>query len=63
MQYSCILSYAKDTFSFISILAYILAHYDQLAEEIVYQCDGKMDAVVIGVGTGGVMTGVARKIK
>lgn len=63
MQYSCILSCAKDTFLFIFILAYILAHYDQLAEEIVYQCDGKIDAVVVGVGTGGAMTGIARKIK
>jgi cystathionine beta-synthase len=44
-------------------LAYILAHYDQLAEEILYQCDGKVDAVVIGVGTGGTIAGVARKIK
>ena len=44
-------------------MAYILAHYDQLAEEIIYQCDGKIDAVILGVGTGGQMTGVARKIK
>lgn len=63
MLYSSILSYAKDTFLFLFILAYILAHYDQLAEEIIYQCDGKIDAVIIGVGTGGVMTGVARKMK
>jgi cystathionine beta-synthase len=44
-------------------LAYILAHFDQLAEEIIDQCDGEIDAVVLGVGTGGQMTGVARKIK
>lgn len=44
-------------------MAYILAHYDQLAEEIVYQCDGQIDAVIVGVGTGGQMTGIARKIK
>lgn len=50
-------------FSFFLFLAYILAHYDQLAEEIVYQCDGKIDAVIVGVGTGGQMTGIARKIK
>lgn len=42
---------------------YILAHYDQLAEEILYQCDGKIDAVVVGTGTGGTMTGIARKVK
>jgi cystathionine beta-synthase len=44
-------------------LAYILAHYDQLAEEILYQTDGHVDAVVIAVGTGGTIAGVARKIK
>ena len=48
---------------FFLFLAYILAHYDQLAEEIIYQCDGRVDAVVVGVGTGGTMTGIARKIK
>ena len=53
----------KRHISFFLFLAYILAHYDQLAEEIIYQCDGKIDAVIIGVGTGGVMTGVARKMK
>lgn len=52
----------KNTFYFI-LLAYILAHYDQLAEEMIYQCDGKIDAVIVGVGTGGQMTGIARKIK
>lgn len=40
-----------------------LAHYDATAEEILYQCDGKVDAVVVSVGTGGVITGIARKIK
>ena len=44
-------------------MAYILAHYDQLAEEILYQTDGHIDAVVIAVGTGGTIAGVARKIK
>lgn len=34
-----------------------------MAEEILHQCDGNVDAVVIGTGTGGTMTGVARKIK
>jgi len=54
--------YALQTFFFLS-LAYILAHYDQLAEEILYQCDGNLDAVVIGVGTGGTIAGIGRKIK
>lgn len=40
-----------------------IAHYDQLAEEILYQTDDKIDAVVLGVGTGGTIAGVARKIK
>ena len=40
-----------------------IAHYDQLAEEILYQCEGKVDAIVIGTGTGGTMCGVSRKIK
>lgn len=44
-------------------MAYILAHYDQLAEEIIYQCDGKIDALIVGVGTGGQMTGLARKFR
>jgi cysteine synthase len=48
---------------FFLVFSYILAHYDQLAEEIIYQTDGKVDALVLGVGTGGQMTGVARKIK
>ena len=42
---------------------HILAHFDQLAEEILYQTDEKVDAVVLGVGTGGTIAGVARKIK
>ena len=42
---------------------YILAHYDQLAEEILYQCDQKVDAVIVGVGTGGTIAGIARKFK
>lgn len=40
-----------------------IAHYDQLAEEIIYQCDGKIDALIVGVGTGGQMTGLARKFR
>lgn len=44
-------------------MAYILAHYDQLAEEILYQTEGNIDAVVVGAGTGGTVAGIARKIK
>lgn len=40
-----------------------LAHYDGLAEEILDQTDGHVDMMVIGVGTGGTLTGVARKFK
>lgn len=40
-----------------------MAHYDGTAEEILAQTDGKVDMIVIGTGTGGTMTGVARKIK
>lgn len=40
-----------------------LAHYDQTAEEIIDQCDGKIDYIVISVGTGGTLTGIGRKLK
>ncbi|XP_044297505.1 cystathionine beta-synthase-like protein isoform X5 [Varanus komodoensis] len=40
-----------------------LAHYDTTAEEILQQCEGKVDMVVAGAGTGGTITGIARKIK
>ncbi|KAA8588027.1 hypothetical protein FQN60_001221, partial [Etheostoma spectabile] len=40
-----------------------LAHYDTTAEEILEQCDGKLDMLVAGAGTGGTLTGVARKFK
>ena len=40
-----------------------LAHYDSTAEEILSQMDGRIDAVFIGTGTGGTLTGIARKIK
>lgn len=64
MALACaIVSGSSQTFFLFFFLAYILAHYDQLAEEIIYQCDEKIDAVVVGTGTGGTMTGIARKIK
>ncbi|KAJ8252831.1 hypothetical protein GJAV_G00206080 [Gymnothorax javanicus] len=40
-----------------------LAHYDTTAEEILEQCDGKVDMVVAGTGTGGTISGIARKLK
>jgi len=40
-----------------------LAHYDQTAEEILEQCDGKVDMLVVSAGTGGTLTGIARKLK
>eukprot|EP00163_Fabomonas_tropica_P033766 TRINITY_DN9063_c0_g1_i1.p1 TRINITY_DN9063_c0_g1~~TRINITY_DN9063_c0_g1_i1.p1 ORF type:complete len:548 (-),score=199.62 TRINITY_DN9063_c0_g1_i1:1541-3076(-) len=40
-----------------------LAHYDGTAEEILAQTGGKVDMIVMGAGTGGTISGVARKIK
>ena len=40
-----------------------LAHYDETAEEIWQQCEGKLDYVVISAGTGGTITGISRKLK
>ncbi|XP_074069991.1 cystathionine beta-synthase isoform X2 [Macrotis lagotis] len=40
-----------------------LAHYDSTAEEILQQCDGKLDMLVAAAGTGGTITGIARKLK
>ena len=40
-----------------------LAHYDGTAEEILDSCDGKLDMIVMSAGTGGTLTGVARKLK
>ena len=39
------------------------AHYFGTAEEILEQCDGKLDAVVMTAGTGGTISGVAKKLK
>jgi cysteine synthase A len=38
-------------------------HYETTAREILEQMDGRVDAVVIGAGTGGTFTGVARLMK
>lgn len=40
-----------------------LAHYDETATEIWTQCEGRVDYVVIGAGTGGTVSGVGRKLK
>lgn len=40
-----------------------MAHYDQTAEELIAQCDGKIDYVVMTAGTGGTLSGIARKLK
>jgi len=39
------------------------AHYEGTAEEILAQTDGKLDACVMTAGTGGTITGTARKLK
>jgi cystathionine beta-synthase len=40
-----------------------LAHYDQTATEIWEQCQGKIDYLVAGAGTGGTISGIGRKLK
>jgi cystathionine beta-synthase len=40
-----------------------LAHYEGTAEELIYQCDGKIDYCVMSAGTGGTISGIARKLK
>ena len=40
-----------------------LAHEEGTGREIIDQCGGKLDAVVIAAGTGGTITGVARVVK
>jgi len=39
------------------------AHRDGTAQEILSDCDGKLDVFVAGVGTGGTITGVGRVLK
>lgn len=40
-----------------------LAHEEGTGREIIDQCGGRLDAVVISAGTGGTITGIARVIK
>jgi cystathionine beta-synthase len=40
-----------------------LAHYDGTAEELLQQCDGRIDVLVASAGTGGTISGIARKLK
>jgi len=40
-----------------------LAHEEGTGRELVEQCEGKLDAVVMTAGTGGTITGVARAVK
>jgi len=40
-----------------------LAHYEGTAEEIIEQTGGKLDYMVMSAGTGGTMTGTAKKLK
>jgi cystathionine beta-synthase len=38
-------------------------HYDTTAEEIWHSCEGKVDMIVCSAGTGGTLTGIARRLK
>jgi len=40
-----------------------LAHYENTAEEIWEQMEGRIDMIVVGAGTGGTITGIARRLK
>ncbi|MCY4322017.1 MAG: pyridoxal-phosphate dependent enzyme [Bdellovibrionaceae bacterium] len=40
-----------------------MAHYEGTAEEILKDLDNKVDMIVAGAGTGGTLTGLAKKIK
>merc|ERR1711972_923311 len=40
-----------------------LAHYDGTAEEIIEQTKGKLDYMIMSAGTGGTISGVAKKLK
>ena len=40
-----------------------MAHYDSTAQELWDQCDGRIDYVFIGAGTGGTLCGISRRLK
>jgi cystathionine beta-synthase len=40
-----------------------MAHYEETGQEIWDQCEGKIDYVFMGSGTGGTLTGISRKLK
>lgn len=40
-----------------------IAHYDTTAEELLVSCKNNIDAVICGAGTGGTISGIARKIR
>jgi cystathionine beta-synthase len=40
-----------------------LAHYEGTAEEIIEQTGGKLDYMIMSAGTGGTLTGTAKKLK
>eukprot|EP00928_Gymnodinium_smaydae_P004998 TRINITY_DN1171_c0_g1_i1.p1 TRINITY_DN1171_c0_g1~~TRINITY_DN1171_c0_g1_i1.p1 ORF type:complete len:435 (-),score=146.86 TRINITY_DN1171_c0_g1_i1:478-1782(-) len=40
-----------------------LAHYDGTAEEIIEQTGGKLDYMIMSAGTGGTVSGIAKKLK
>ena len=41
----------------------VLAHYNSTSREIIDQMDGKIDSVVMSVGTGGSSTGISMRLK
>jgi len=40
-----------------------MVHYEETGQEIFDQCEGKLDYVFLGAGTGGTVTGISRKLK
>lgn len=40
-----------------------MAHYEGTAEELILAMDGKIDAIVMSAGTGGTISGTARRLK
>ncbi|KAF9212632.1 hypothetical protein CPC16_004722 [Podila verticillata] len=43
--------------------ASVQVHIEETAEEIFIQCEGRLDALVVGVETGGAITGLAKALK